>query len=498
MDVSTFAGISPFIQETAEGPAVVFPTIEYESSRKAKLSWTIQVQLLCGKDKKFIPITPEVFDLPDLKDCQGVISVISKQIAVRKVVPTFVDKGKNLGKKNATNAFTQALREALSKYNKQQTKTSPATAHEETEDAAEKDLVAIKYPPPQLLKAMKSDNHPEGVELTSDDYEKGVVVQPKLNGVRYVTSVRGDKIVFYSRSGREYPTTNTPHIFSELKDMVQTAKQAVSQNDTQAESQNDILGWINKPFNLDGELYKHGLSLNVISGQARGAKVAGELEYHVYDIFFPDEIEKGIDIPYSMRAERLQMFFNTAAHPHIKMVQSYPAHSLQEIKTLTVRFLLENYEGAVARKNDAGYRYSIGNYHSSNVLKVKPLYDDEFPVIGFTEGKGKDTGAIIFICQVPLKDSLNPNDREFSVVPRDMTYEVRKQLFKCLSKKTDSNALDSNETIFDITLKGLPITVEYAERSAKTGKPLQPHAVAFRTYENGEDPFVAILNMCTE
>ena len=102
--------------------------------------------------------------------------------------------------------------------------------------------------------------------------------------------------------------------------MVQTAKQAES-----------LQGWINKPFNLDGELYKHGLSLNVISGQARGAKVAGELEYHVYDIFFPDEIEKGIDIPYSVRAERLQMFFcvanHAAEHPHIKMVQSYPAHS---------------------------------------------------------------------------------------------------------------------------------------------------------------------------
>ena len=127
MEVSTFAAISSFIKETPDGPAVVFPTIGYESSRGGKMSWTIQVQLQCGKT--FAPITPEVFDLPGSEGCQGVISVISKQITVRKVVPTFVDKGKNLGKKNATNAFTQALREALSKYNKQQMKTSPASAH---------------------------------------------------------------------------------------------------------------------------------------------------------------------------------------------------------------------------------------------------------------------------------------------------------------------------------------------------------------------------------
>ena len=487
MDVSTFASVSRFIQDTPEGPAVVFPAIEYESSRMAKMSWTIQVQLLCGKNKIFAPITPEVFDRPDLEGCQGVISVISKQITVRKVVPTFVDKGKNLGKKNATNAFTQALREALSKYNKQQMKTSPAGADAPADaDADASALPVFKYPPPQLLKAMRSEKHPEGVELTPDDFKNTVIVQPKLNGVRYVTSVRDGKVVFYSRTGREYPTTNTPHIFGELTRMVQAAKQNLS-----------VQGWATQPFNLDGELYKHGLPLNVISGQARGAKVAGELEYHIYDIFFPDEIKKGVDIPYGQRADRLHMFFGAdigGDHPHIKMVEGSPAGSAQEIRALSAKFLEAGYEGAVARKNNAGYRYSTGNYHSSNVLKIKPLYDDEFPVIGFTEGKGKDAGAIIFICQVPLEDALTPDDREFNVVPRDMTYEVRKKLFKCLSEKIELGG--GTVMRFDTTLKGLPITVEYAERSAKTGKPLQPHAVAFRTYENGEDPFAAVLNLC--
>jgi hypothetical protein len=40
------------------------------------------------------------------------------------------------------------------------------------------------------------------------------------------------------------------------------------------------------------------------------------------------------------------------------------------------------------------------------------------------------------------------------------------------------------------------MTIEYAEVSNKTGKPLQPRAVAFRTYEEGVDVVKEILEWC--
>lgn len=61
------------------------------------------------------------------------------------------------------------------------------------------------------------------------------------------------------------------------------------------------------------------------------------------------------------------------------------------------------------------------------MLKYKPLFDDEFEIVGYKSGeKGKEIDAIIFI----LKTT---DDKLFNAVP-NMPYEERYNLFKQAAK----------------------------------------------------------------
>jgi hypothetical protein len=129
-------------------------------------------------------------------------------------------------------------------------------------------------------------------------------------------------------------------------------------------------------------------------------------------------------------------------------------------------------------------------------VKIKPIFDDEFTVVGYTQGtRGKDVSAVIWECEVPKP--VDPRDRLFTVVPKDMTYEDRYAVYKCLGTLVDGPN-GAKITRFERDIKGLPLTVEYREMSAKTGKPLQAKALAFRTYESGPaaDPVKALLDEC--
>jgi ATP-dependent DNA ligase len=169
---------------------------------------------------------------------------------------------------------------------------------------------------------------------------------------------------------------------------------------------------------------------------------------------------------------------------------------MAELDALVKKFIAEGYEGAIARKDAAGYRYGYSNYHSANLLKIKPKYDAEFPVVGYTQGtRGKDVGAVIWVCEVP--DPKDPHDKTFNVVPKNMNYKTRKAIYECLGQKVQ--APDGQMTTrFERDVKGLPLTVEFAESSAETGKPLQAKALTFRTYESGpdNDPIRKLMAEC--
>ena len=499
-----------------------FPAVESVNSRGARLIWIIQVsaQNIQGDQVSF---KTEWFE-PGAQipaNIVGVIETQSYQISKDGVrgksraggKPTVIRVGKNLGKTNTTNPVTQAIRDALGRYNAQIKRThsriAPATRSEK--------------PPPMLVK-----KHGETHEatLTPEDFKRGVTVQRKFNGVRVVVFLEGpignEVTAMYSRTKGDY--LGFAGIRREAMMCLLIDPPAVPDNLIQPlpgcgepelnETELTRLRTIyaeDRPH-LDGEIYLHGKTLRWISGQARKEEDDGILNYMVFDCFFPAAKAAGHDMSSANRQKYLDLMFAAANSDsseckltQIRRTENYPTKSIADIESLRDSFLSENYEGAIARKDCAGYRYSHNNYHSANLIKFKPIFDDEFEVVGYTEGeKGKDVSAVIWICEVGSDHIKDPSNKTFSVVPKNMSYEERYQVYQCLGEEVDNDpiAIASGKplrlTRFDRDFRGKLLTVEYPERSTKTGKPIQAKALTFRTYEGdlANDPLKRLYTEC--
>lgn len=450
-----------------------FPTIKYFNKRRDPLEWSVEVRL--KKHNKYVSIEEWMLQGPSVTlpdGYTGEIIVISYQVGgkIRKSVPTIVTSGKNIGRKNETNVLTQSLRDALSLYNKQ-LKTSVGDFDEK--------------PPPMLIQWLDSSI---SSTLTPEDFKIGITAQRKYNGVRYVTYLNDNNMVVqYSRTGSDYYPAE--YLNKELY-YVLTHLPPIMLGKYGIETQEELNMYQNaKPY-LDGELYLHGKSLSYISGQARKESDKDELNYYIFDVFFPLAISEGHNmISKHRQAYLFDLMLSCVSLKYIKRVDNFKVSSLSELIKLSEAFVRNGYEGAVARRDNKEYKYSFNNYHSSNVIKIKPIYSDEFKVVSFTEGKkGKDVNKIIWICEV--NDIKDPNDTLFTVVP-NLSLQDREKLFNCLSKM-----VSKKQTLFDRDIKGLPLTIEYSEISTKTGKPLQAKAIAFRTYEQDIDPIKKVFMEC--
>jgi len=445
-----------------------FPIIYYQNKRENTLEWTIEIKL--KKNNEYIPIRSEMIEYPVYNlDSTYIaeINIISNQVEgkIRKAVPTLIKEGKNMGKKNETNAITQAFREALYTYNKKLHKTNTSN----------------DKPLPMLLQSINSSKK---ALLTAEDFTEGITIQKKFNGVRYVSYLNkpANTVIQYSRTGidyhpAEYLQKDLMYLLTNLP-KIRIGTLGIT----------SYIELYNDPY-LDGELYLHGKTLSYISGQARKENDKEELDYYIFDVFFPHAIAKGFNMISKHRQEYLELLFRSTTLNHVKKVGNYHVQNIDYLNMLAKQFISEGYEGAIARKYYGIYEYSYNGYHSPNVLKIKPVYSSEFKVVDFTEGTtGKDSGKIIWICEV--EKPIDPRDRYFSVVP-NMSLENRGKLYRCLSKYVDKKT-----TRFERDVKNMLLTIEYAELSAKTGKPLQAKAIAFRTYESKDDPIKSVYKEC--
>ena len=317
-----------------------FPTLLYEGARGAQRSWTIRVTLLRRPADGALEPVPIVVSMlaptallpPDLL---AEIRNESGQVGgkVREVIPTYVTEGKRIGQKNSTNALTQALRDALGLYNKQlrkaQSSGMAAPSAADTAVAADGQPAAYdQRPPPQLIKPAAD------APLTAADFEAGVTVQRKLNGVRFVTAAGAGSaadaapaVIRYSRSALDYPGQNT--IAEELAHMFAAwaARLANPAPFASAALEEERASGALAHVYLDGELYKHGEGLNQISGQARRPDAAGDpsLNYHVFDAFLPAAKAAGRDMPSRDRQMIVDEFFRAAASAATGAAATAPA-----------------------------------------------------------------------------------------------------------------------------------------------------------------------------
>jgi ATP-dependent DNA ligase len=407
----------------AEGESWVFPPVESVNAHSKKTFWSIMVT---GHGENCQP--PVRLTIPELLQNKplpagyyATIKVDSGLVtgAVRKTPPTKVTSGKNQGKKNETNVFCQAMNDARGKYNSQMRK-----AH------VPMDYKGTSLYPPMLAK----------------DYKEGAVefpcfVQRKYDGLRVVaclalTDGRPSGVILYSRTRDVYLG-----LVHQRKDILAILAAAWADG-------------IN--LYLDGEMYAHGQSLQVISGWVRHETTPPEadaLRFMVYDCFRSD----ALDATYSVRKGLLEKYVGPSEY--VKLVETYTAENFDKVQAKYSEFISEGYEGAMLR-TDAPYVFSYNGLHCANLLKLKPAFDAEFEVVGWTVSThGKTAGAFMVICKTAA--GIN-----FDITPA-MPIADRIELTEKM-KQVELN----NQTYFENHLLGKFITVKFGALS-DAGVPLR-------------------------
>lgn len=248
------------------------------------------------------------------------------------------------------------------------------------------------------------------------------LVQPKLDGTRCI-GIPGKGL--FSRLRKPFP--HMEHILDELNLL-----------------RPDIV--------FDGELYTHELSFQQIVGLVKKETLREEdvvqqqkIKYHVYDLVMQGTFQE--------RFAFLKKVMKETKFKNIVLVPTVSCASEEEMKAKHAEYVAAGFEGIMLRNPAGLYKHS----RSADLIKYKEFIDEEFTVVGFTEGEGQDKGCVVWICETEEK-------KRFQCRPRG-TKEERKEMFQ----NGDSYV-------------GKKLTVRFQEWS-DTHIPRFPVGIAFRDYE---------------
>ena len=255
---------------------------------------------------------------------------------------------KNVGKKNATTAEEQALFEAKSLWQKRK----DLGYWEDINDCDKK----------VFFQPMLAQDY----NKRKDKIKFPLYSQPKLDGIRCIVKSDG----MWTRNGKEI--ISAPHIYENLKHIF--------------ENQPDLV--------LDGELYTSNkdVDFNTIISYVRKTKPTQSdldlskeyIEYWMYDLY------EGKDEPYLDRIDKLNNLVGELNFDMFETVYTKTLNSFEEIEENLKRYVSEGFEGQILRDPNAPYE----NKRSNGLLKHKNFFDEEFEVIGYSEGVGKFSGKL--------------------------------------------------------------------------------------------------------
>jgi ATP-dependent DNA ligase len=314
-----------------------------------------------------------------------------------------VTNGKNIGKKNETNAYEQACAEAQAMWIRQK-----ATGYAETVDAG----CTRKYAP-----MLATSYDVDAPKVTFPCY-----VQPKLDGVRLLVYSHDGQLCMMSRTGKNMSRhPNLQCIRAECSKLLKTLGDDVC---------------------LDGELYGPELAFETIVSLCRTSNDTSTTRpesfgYHVYDIINGESFER--------RHQRLDNgMANIGRTQWCTLVATHSCADADQVENLHDALTDKGFEGVMIRDPDGLYRE---DKRSASLQKFKRFKDEEYTIVGFKEGDGRDEGTIVFECALP-----SPEGHTFWVRPTG-SFEYRSRLWK------DRESLLSKRltvTFQELTQRGVP------------------------------------------
>lgn len=296
---------------------------------------------------------------------------------------TVISSGKNIGKANETTPLEQAMSKIASMYTKKikagyvhvnSRGSTPVIAHDRT----------FMYP----MALHSWIKYRERITYPS-------LVQPKLDGVRCVArwNCSTMSVELFTRRGKLIE--GFTEIRNELHDILED----------------------NNGVHVDGELYKHGMLLQEISGIVRNSsdKHKSQLHLMVFDCFDVRDKEWICE-------DRHQWLSTVCVNmDHVDLVNTQMVENEEESDILMHTWGSQGYEGIVYKNPNAVYEWGEAREkRSSQYIKRKKVEDAEFRITGFTKGVGKFADMIVF-------ELVTPNGHRFNCVPMGNS-DYRRQL----------------------------------------------------------------------
>lgn len=450
-----FADIDSY-EGKLEGNIYKYPTLYNRDSRGRTHIWNIYMRLILAppNPRKYeqnwkcdddIIVNPKNYKsrLGNSDDVGIQGQVWTEQgiegMSISRYIPTLITEGKNIGKRNETSIFTQSLIVANGLYEKKKDKGG----------VKNKAQLEVKSQsgriPPMALHKFKDHGH----KYIIPGLDNGIYVQPKLDGVRAIAHIVDDEVDLYSRGNKNY---------NHIKHLIRGLKRILKRYPT---------------MYLDGEIYGDGLSMQEISGIARGDKEyhnINQIKFYVFDIYFKDE-PKMIFVD---RLKQMQALFKKKVVIDVGVlieVETKKINSLRQLDKYYQKKLVEGYEGVVLRHSDGLYETDPNHFkerRSYHALKYKPRESKEYKIVNFASGtRGKEKGAIKFVVEIPATKDYPRS--ELTLTP-NMPLEKRYKMYE--------EALQNFKVIYE----GKMATVDYDKLSDK-GIPLDAKLITIRDYE---------------
>jgi len=252
-----------------------------------------------------------------------------------------VCEGKNTGKKNATSAEDQSVKEAKATWKKKK---------ESGYFEKINDIDGVSFTEPMLAK--NYDDY-------KDELKYPIYSQPKLDGIRCVVKKDG----MWSRNGKHI--VSAPHVLVALKPFFDKFPDAI----------------------LDGELYadKFANDFNAICSLVKKTKPTPEdlvesatnIQYWVYDWI--------VSKTFSDRNSDITTYLTN--NNVVRRVPTHLVDTITHLNELYEKYVVEGYEGQMVR-TDGPYE----NKRSKCLLKRKEFKDSEFKILDIVEGVGNKSG----------------------------------------------------------------------------------------------------------
>jgi DNA ligase-1 len=311
-----------------------------------------------------------------------------KQVSTRDY-----DKGKNIGKKNETTPLEQCMAETERKWKDKKEKEGYTESHINNNERPYF---------PMLAQTFDSKKNKKNSIIFP------CFVQPKLDGLRCLSFLSQDGVVCQSRTGGIFETTS--HIGLAIEPILKQFPDIV----------------------IDGELYSDKIPFEELAGLIKKKKLSENdkermklISYHVYDCYHTSHTEMNFTDRYQLIFDILTQNVSptNSSRPilpilPITLVSTISVENEQEFKQKFAEFVSHGYEGIMLRNKKGAYHL---NYRSHDLQKYKEFMEDEYEIVNFKEGDGRDKGTVIWVCKT--------NDgNEFNVRPRG-TNEMRREWF---------------------------------------------------------------------